>query len=101
LVHKIQLFLGRGSGVDVEALAVVFAKPEFPDGIAVFPGAIALVAVPAVMGEFGMESLHVFIPPGLGQDARRGDRRKSCIALDDTAMWNAFVFGEAVTVDQE
>ena len=87
--------------IDVKTFPVVFTKAVFIDGVAVFAGAVTFIAVPAVVGKFAMELLHVFIPPGFGEDARGGDRGKNGIASHDTTVRSTPVADESISVDQQ
>src|SRR5579872_281182 len=86
---------------DIETFPVVFAEPEFPDGIAMFPGAVTLIRDPAVFRIFGMEVQHVFIPPGFGENAGGCDGGEDRIALDDATMGGSPVACEPVAVDEQ
>src|ERR1700743_2097604 len=100
-IHKGQRFLrvvGRG---DIKTPAMILAKPESFDGHAMLLCSISLVAVPTVMREFGMQSLHVLVPPGLGEDTGGRDGCKERIALYNAPVRCALVFGEPVAVDQQ
>jgi hypothetical protein len=96
--------LGRGKRyfrVDVKAFPVVFTQAVFFDGVAMFPGAISFITIPAIVGEFGMKPAHVFIAPGLGKDACCGNRGENGISLHDTTMRGTPVADETITVDEQ
>ena len=71
------------------------------DGQPMFRSAIAAIAVPAVLRMCMVKAVHVFIPKGLGQDARRGDGGVLSVTADDAAMGEAFVFDEPVPVYEQ
>jgi len=87
--------------IDVEAFSVIFTESELLDGGAVFTGAIAFIAVPAIVGEFFVQLAHIIIPHGLGQDAGGGDGCIGGVTLDDAAVSGASVFYESIAVDEE
>ena len=62
---------------EVEGLAVVGRETEFEDGGDVVGRGIAHVVVPAVLGIFLGQRCHIFVPPGLGKDARRGEKNRA------------------------
>lgn len=80
---------------------MVFTKAVFFDGGTVFQGTISFIGVPGVLGEFGVEPAHIFIPPGLGEDAGSGDRREDRIPPDDATVRCTPVPDEAITIDQQ
>ena len=80
---------------------MVFTESVPVDGIAVFPGAIPFVAIPAIIRKFAMQSAHIFIAPGFGEDACGGDRRKNAIPLDNATVRRTPVADETVAVDEE
>jgi len=80
---------------------VVFTKAVFFDGITMFPGAIAFIGFPAILGEFIMELTHVFIPPGLCKDAGGCNRGEDGVSPDDATVRGTPVADEAVPVDQQ
>ena len=98
LVHEGQLFLGIPGGADIKAFAVIFTKAKPFDGFPMFFCPITLIAIPAIVGELGMQTLHVFIPPGLGQDAGGGNRGKQGIPLYDTSIRDPLIAGKPVAV---
>ena len=57
-----------------------------PNGFAMGLGGITLVRDPIVLRVIGGHGLHVLIPVGLGQDARRGDGQETPISLDFAGM---------------
>ena len=101
LIHEGQLFFFGAIGQNVEAFPVIFANSKFFDRVAMFLCTIPFIAVPAVVRKFRMQSAHVFVPPGLGQDAGGGDGCKDAVSFYDTAMGYSFVFRKPVAVYQQ
>jgi len=87
--------------IDIKAFPVVFAQSELLYGCPMLTGAIAFIAVPAIVRKFMMKISHVFVPPGLGQNTSGGDGGIDGVTLNDAAMGGAPVFNKAVAVDKQ
>jgi hypothetical protein len=70
-------------------------------GLAMFPGSVALIFMPAVIRKFNMQLSHEIISVSFGENAGRCDGGKFFVALYDALIRNIPVLVEAITVDQQ
>lgn len=84
----------------VEGQAMIRRGAMCGDGGPMFRRGIALVAVPSVIGIFGMQAQHIVVAASFGQDGGCGNGQILAVSLDKGRMGNAGIAAETVAVYQ-
>jgi hypothetical protein len=96
-----RIIIPKLCGINIKALAVIFAQTMSFDSSTMFGSTITLIVVPAIHLILWMQAYHIFIPVGLSQYAGGGNRGIHAISLNYTIMRNVIVRFEAVAINQQ